>query len=421
MRINNISNKLIWLLTVFLIASFYIFESYSWGKYILAVVAVLVFSISFFKDGRISFIIQPFHFFVLFFAFYCFVSSIWAWSMDEAISKAFTIFQILICLSFLYMHYQKVDSIDSLMSAIMWAGYIIAIYSFISYGGFKDVIALLTRGTRLTNDYTNVNSIGMICAVACVIQVYRVVYNKLSWSALLMIPAILMIAATQSRKALVVLIFGVLAVVVFKNINKKNFLKSFIKILIIVSVVTFCFYLLLQLEIFSGINERMEGLFASFFGKGEEDHSAWLRKQYRIIGLEQFYNTPIFGIGIGSSHILTQRIGESTYLHNNFVELLACGGIVGFAIYYSIYAYLIYQLFKYRKYDKKGFAICIILLAIFLVMDYGMVSYYTKNQYFYFMLLFLEVKNIKRKAIENYKERNREYSKNCLLGKKIYQ
>lgn len=423
MNIKKISDKLIWLFVIFFVGSFYIFESYSWGKYVTALVSVAIFLLSFFQDRRISVKPQPFHWFLLAFALYCFLSSMWAWSKEDATSKGFTIIQILICFSFLYMHYQKVNSTDSLISAIMWAGYLIAIYSFIYYGGFIKVMQLLTDGIRLDNEYTNVNAIGMICAIACVIQIYRITYVKFSWSTIFMIPTIIMIAATQSRKALVLLFGGMMAVVVLKTLSSKDILKSAVKLLLALGIFVICFYFLLKLEIFSGINERMQGWFDSFLGREEaaEGSSLWLRKQYRRIGMEQFFKTPLLGIGIGSSHLLTQTLGRDTYLHNNFVELLACGGIIGFTIYYSIYAYLFYQLFKYRKYDNRGFAICFILLAILFVMDYGTVSYYSKTQYFYFMLCFLEVRNMKRKAKENFMEEFYEYLEKYALSEKIYR
>ena len=130
------------------------------------------------------------------------------------------------------------------------------------------------------------------------------------------------------------------------------------------------------------------------------DSSTQTRQRFIQLGIEQFWKKPFLGIGIDSSgEMLAQQGEHRTYLHNNFVELLACGGIVGFSIYYSIYVYLIYNLWNLREFSKGESDICLIILGIMLVMDYGLVSYYQKAQYFYFMVCFIQVGILKRKKV----------------------
>ena len=88
------------------------------------------------------------------------------------------------------------------------------------------------------------------------------------------------------------------------------------------------------------------------------------------------------------------------YLHNNFVEMLCGGGLVGFILYYSIYVYLFVQLFKYRKADREAFSIAIVWLGLMLIMNYGMVTYYSKTQWYYLLIHFINVSNLKRKHRE---------------------
>lgn len=418
MKIKIKRNDIIWLLTVVLFASFYIFESFTFGKYILAVISILIFVLSAgAKNNHLKFRMEPYHIFVILFALFCLTSSLWAWDSSAAVSKSITIFQILVCFSLIYMHYETQQNIDDLISAIMWAGYAVSIYSFFAYGGISTVLQMATGGIRLDNDFSNVNSIGMLAAIACVIQVYKNIYDKFSWSSLLIIPAIIIIAATQSRKAIVMLAVGILMVLILKNLNNKKFFTSLGKIVFTLMVAIILFIVISKMEIFAGLNERMEAMLSPFTGEGKLDHSAWLRGEYRKIGWEQFLKTPIGGIGIGSSGVLLVKAGQrNTYLHNNFVELLACGGVIGFLLYYSIYFYLFYQLLKYLKYDKQRCNICIVLLILLFVMDYGAVSYYSKSQYFYFMMYFLEVRNLRKLTVE--KEKDYEFQKNILRRKK---
>ena len=140
----------------------------------------------------------------------------------------------------------------------------------------------------------------------------------------------------------------------------------------------------------------MSGLIALITGKGKIDSSSVKRAAYIQIGIEQFLRTPIIGIGIGSTGALLQQYyGLDTYLHNNFVELLASGGIIGFLIYYSIHMHLLYDYFKYRRKDDPYLVLCVVFLMIQLIMEYGMVSYYSKTTYCYFLIFFLEARNLK--------------------------
>ena len=155
----------------------------------------------------------------------------------------------------------------------------------------------------------------------------------------------------------------------------------------------------------------------SFSGKGKADSSALIRKQMIEIGWKEFLEHPIGGIGISNSYFITlQYFGRETYLHNNFVELLSCGGIFAFIFYYAIYIYLFYNLWKYRKTDKKQAMFFAIWLLIMLIADFGTVSYYDKSQNFYLMIHFVNIENLKRKARTEQIEDN----KICESGKKIH-
>ena len=132
-------------------------------------------------------------------------------------------------------------------------------------------------------------------------------------------------------------------------------------------------------------------------GVGKTDRSATTRLALIDVGLAQFKRTPILGVGMGSGHLVAWKyLNKSFYLHNNFAEVLAGGGLVGFTIYYSIYAYIFVRFFRYRRYATLETAVCVTLLIMALVEDYASVTYYAKETYFYLMLGFLETEKLKR-------------------------
>lgn len=65
--------------------------------------------------------------------------------------------------------------------------------------------------------------------------------------------------------------------------------------------------------------------------------------------------------------------------------------------------YLIYNLIKYRKADFRIFIISFVWIILALAMDYGMVTYYEKTQWFYMMVYFLNIRYLRRK-MEKYNE-----------------
>lgn len=389
--------RCIWILTVFLLSSFVIYDTNSWISIILlgVTLAILV-ADAILGKGKITITFGPFHVHVLLFAFFCYASCLWAWRPAAATGKATTIIEILICMSVLYFHYAKQDTISELADAVMWAGYVITIYTFL-FIGVSTIKMIAASGDRLLSTYTNINEIGMTVAISVVFSVHNILFitRKIQVKHLFIIPEIILVGLSGSRKALLLVGIGIVLLVLIRFRSRK-LLNTIIFWAILGVIMVILSRLLLSLPIFSAVNERMSGLFALITGKGEIDSSSVKRAAYIQIGLEQFFRTPITGIGIGSSGALLQQYyGRDTYLHNNFVELLASGGIIGFLVFYSIHMHLLYDYFKYRRNDDPYLVLCVIFLMIQLIMEYGMVSYYSKTTYFYFLIFFLEARNLK--------------------------
>ena len=325
------------------------------------------------------------------FAIFSLISSLWAWNPSLALSKGITIFSILLCFSFLYPYFIQRKNIDILIDSFMFSGYGIAIYTVIFYGA-RGIASMLSGNIRVGNDFTNANSIGLIAVTSCIIQFYYLLKQEKKIFSIFLIPCIIALAISQSRKAMIMLIVGVAFLIMTSSSGRSSFIKKLFRIIIALFSVGILLYVLSRLDIFAGVFGRFETLFESMNGQRSED----IRTIYRKIGMQQFYKTPILGIGIGNSLELLSSVGQRrTYLHCNFVEILASGGIIGFVIYYSVYVKLLGGLWKYRRYRFRSTNLCIVLLVLMLIMDYGMVTYYDKQQYLYFMCFFLQLEFLK--------------------------
>lgn len=330
---------------------------------------------------------------VVLFAMFCILSSLWGICSAQSISKGITILQILVFLIPVYSYLKQLGSIQPLINALIYNSLIGVFFTFKFYG-LDVIVQTLMHGSRLPNTFSNVNTIGQLAMYGVILLLFQVRFEKFSKLWLLAcVPSVVALTATGSRKALFGLIIGVVYIVSINDDNNFS-VNKILKMIIRIMLICVCVYFVLSLPIFNGINERMISLFNMLTEKGTYDHSAWLRKQFKIIGLEYFYRKPILGNGIACSGvILGSTMSWSTYFHDNYVELLAGGGIVGLIVYYNIYAYLILNILKNKKKSNLT-KLILMLIGLVLILDYGQVTYYSKDTYIYLMMFYLHIQNI---------------------------
>ncbi len=341
--------------------------------------------------------IHKYHLFVLQFCLYCYATTFWSMNGYFTIEKGNTIFYTLIIMSIFYSYYRKYDDLTILIKIIMWAGYFVVFYSYFFYG--IDNLVYMDEGSdRIQNAFMNVNVIGMLASLTVIFHLYFTLFEKFSRTIFLVIPAIIVIAATESRKAIIMLILGVVLLFFFKmrkgsHYNLIPYLKFFITVFLLLIIIM----ALSETGMFSGATERMNGFIASITGEGTVDSSTSVRELYRQVGWNQMKETPWFGIGIGCPRILAARqINRNAYLHCNYAEIGAGGGLVGLVSYYCMYVYIIVKEFKYVKYEKFSIIILIWVMTK-IITDWGSVSYYSKINYFYLMIYFLHLDLMKKK------------------------
>lgn len=375
-----------------MIASFFIFNMI--GSFSsLSIVAFsgvmfLVYALS--HNCKIHIPFNYFHLYILCFAVFCIMSSAWAEDGRASRTMGITIIELLICMSVVFICFQDLPSVEYLLKAIMWSGVIIGIYT-IYYYGISKFMGMLTGTLRIGNDYSNANAVGMWGAICAVLFLFFIL-QKWSWKYIAVIIPICLVAMSQSRTALIQLLIGSFLIIYFRYRYSTSFFKGLFKIAIALLVFVFVVYSISKLEIFEGINERMNSLFAFMSGESVREGSVVQRQLYIKAGWKVFIKHPLFGIGIANSHIITSGVtGHSTYLHNNFVELLACGGIIGFFLYYGLTIHMMTRLWKFSKQGISSSDICFVILLLKTIADYGTVSYYSKQGYVILLVCCLQL------------------------------
>lgn len=338
--------------------------------------------------------------YILAFAVYTTLSMAWATDPSLTAPAMRALYIILIMMTAVYICHYRYAKVGDLLKVMMYGGYTVVFYSILRYG-WTAVRYVLSDSDRLTNELLNANTLGMCAAYAIVINFYFIIYDRIRIRDILMAPSLLIILASGSRKAFVIVAAGVFALLILRNMNRKDFAFSALKIAVGVVVFIVLLYFLLQLPMFAGIAKRLTDMVRALTGNATRYNSAYARMQYMQIGMEMFRDHPLLGAGIYNSYAFIGKIRGHVHLHNNFVELLACGGIVGFGLYYSIYVYILGMFWKLRRYRDGLYDICLILFVIRLVMGFGHVQFKSAATYFFLMVTVLELRDLKRKRHED--------------------
>ena len=392
------------LLAILLFSAFFVLFDWKYSSitiFLLALLAAVSMMIE--KGGKLRIKISFFHVWLIAFSGYCYFSSIWAWDTENAITKGTTIFSMFVCYSLTYLCYQEFDSVDVLLKAVLWGGNIVMLIIIGTYG-VQGILNILRFDDELSEQfYLNSNVIGVLCAMSLVVNAYYILKEKrLSWWNLFLVAGALIIVASGSRQALVIMAGGLALLLLLTFIHGKSPLEIGVMLVIGAAVIVVALILLARIPAFSGIYKRMMSMVSAVTGVGKTDRSSTTRLALIHAGIHQFHRTPLLGVGMGSGHLVAWKyVNRTYYLHNNYVEILTGGGLVGFLIYYSIYCYVFGSFIRYRRYCNIETFACTVLLVMLLVDDYANVTYYLKDTYFYLMIGAFEAEKLKRCARES--------------------
>lgn len=182
---------------------------------------------------------------------------------------------------------------------------------------------------------------------------------------------------TGSISNLLVLLLLTIGLIVYMTKGRR---KLFAIIGIVATIIVFIF--LLQLPFMAYFKTRIENMVNTITtGSGSVDYSFIDRFNLAIYGLRLFTSKPLFGYGYDQVQFYTW--GKDAFSHNNFVELLASFGIIGFIIFEFLLLFPIYKCWK-----KEGKEITVFLLLYLFVFQLFLIIYRKKIEYFLIPLSF---------------------------------
>ncbi len=405
-------NIIIGLGTVCFTASF--LTGFGWiSSYVMLACTVLMVCFSAVQShGKLWLHIDAFHILTSMFIFYCFLSMLWAKdaSMTFLVLKRIVLAVLLYYMQ--YTYYQK-RPVDYVLMTAMLGGYAACII-VLWQQGFDLYLSNIVEGIRVYDQFINANEAGVMAAHAILLNLYFILYKrKIGWWTWLAIPALICVAGAGSKRSLLILVGGSFMLMLLHNYDRKKIVASALKGCAVILLLAATIYALGTLPMFAMITGRFKDFIGAITGTGSMDASTQTRLEYIQVGVYLFKKSPLIGCGINNPRVYNWI--RDTYLHSNMMEMLAAGGVVGFGLYYSIHTYLFYNMWKYRSYRDDAYDILLVILLFYLICDISDMSYSQKDTYFYYMAMFLKVRELKRAARKGkpYVSKNRK-EKQCI-------
>ena len=378
-------NNLIWFIFVFYLFTIIAFgDRADYFKYSNITFIVLIGFMALYVIKQ-SLVVPRALFMFLPFLIYSFLSTAWSYIPNYTIQRSVTILRLFVLLVIMSFYLLKSKQTEQFIYGFALAGIIIIIYLF-SFYGFLGLRKMINEGSRVGEGFVNSNTLAIYLSFSSIIFLYLFLHKKKWYYIVLALGLVAIIASTGSKKGLLDLAVGYGLVFGFNQEQTKG-MKKIVKWIIALSIVVIALYLLWNSPVFSTVRIRFERMIGFLSGAGEViDYSTKERQLMISIGWKQFLETPIFGIGIGASGYLTSiALGTNTYLHNDYIELLATGGLFGLVLQYFPIIYIYTKNWKYRKISKAS-QLSSVLLTIYIVNSIAAVQYFSKLSYVIFAI-----------------------------------
>lgn len=229
------------------------------------------------------------------------------------------------------------------------------------------LIGVRRLGTGIYGSYAE---FGAVCSgtMASFIILHKSFNNK-ALKIILFIYIAVAVMLSGARKAMLISISLPLLIQLFdkrKVASKKIILLLSLSILSVLIV----YFSINNTYLYKFIGNRIESGITSIVGQGNEDASLYERNMFKSLAKEVYKENPILGSGIhGFAYKNYVRNGLLVYSHDGFLEILSCYGLLGFVIYYWIFAYIFIN-YKKMLYDEVGiflfsYTITILLMELY--------------------------------------------------------
>lgn len=327
---------------------------------------------------------------------------LWADNQDMSLDKSLTMSLITINIFIIYNLLCDYDIQDWLLAGIIIGVVINALVSF----NIIDIGWESSEGWRFQGTTVKSNILANICIFGVVASLYFYIKKSLTsrlFGVLGVLTSMYVVILTASKKGIIVTF---LVIVIFFLLKSNRLYSIAIVTLLGVGLYFFESHFNFYNILISSSNldvhyilGNLENRFTAFMDTDQTDNSTEARIQLINRALEMWYSNPLKGQGLGAF----QNI-YGAYAHNNYVDILANLGLVGFFIYYSIYWSIFSASYRIKKMNDTAI-LFFVFVIIMMLMEFAIVSYSNKT-----LMMFLLIASV---MIERqYKSKENETNRN---------
>lgn len=301
------------------------------------------------------------------FSLFCVLSVFWASHPSNVLITVRSVLQVAMTGFSVLLYIDNEDRCYKVLRFIT-VGSIILVFRLLIY------VPSYAWGTERVGNYIGYgnNSAALVLAYAAICTFYLFLRNHLKRNIFFTLFFIVFSLLCGSKKALIISILGVGCLMVA---NSKNVLQLFKRFLFVIIISIVLFYMVMNIEpLYNVLGNRVERMLLALTGESGGDMSTLDRMLFAKNAAQVFFKHPIIGVGLDNYRFNNYM---TYYAHNNYLEIAADLGLIGFVLYYWFPFQLCFESLKRIKFKK--FLIVSILLIIILIMDVANVSYETDS------------------------------------------
>ena len=299
---------------------------------------------------------------IFFFAVVPYVGTSYAGKVLSSLFEVLTLFLLTYCISI----FLRKDDLPRVFQVISVSSILLFFFTVRTF----DVASGDRFGNELAGNANIISPLYMLAAISSVYCIFtqRNIFVKLLFCIFycLQVYAIIL---TGTKKALLV---SVLFLGLYFMFTRKRKVYVFFTLLLFCCFAYLGYWALFNISfIYDLIGYRFEGMIMSLT-TNQGDASTMERINMMHDAVDFWTQRPLFGMGL---NLFSERSIYGTYSHNNYVELLATTGLVGFVSYYIIYVGLLWRLYGSLSAFKEQGMFYVLLIFCLLFFDIGAVTY----------------------------------------------
>ncbi len=343
----------------------------------------LGFSLLNFIMTRESFKLDYSFFSLLLFVMYAALTTFWVVCDTEVLGMMVTLVQL-----FGFYMIVRINIADERdFKVVLWAIYIGAVIMClytVMYYGIGEIISRISVGHRIGQEISQVNAMGVNCTILNIMTLYYIMYEKRYWCYMVLPLSVFVMIGCGSRKAFLLMILALLLLFMFKS--KKGVMLRFMAVACVALIALYLvlefadresnYYLYRIAQIFEVFQDNQADL---------TDVSLADRSGMITYGIELWSKNPVFGYGPQQyEHFYSLLRGIRRPPHCTYIQILVGYGIIGFGLFYGIYAFVFSKLIPMIRRQRKYSILILTFTMVFLANDFG--ANMLNNKFLYMFL-----------------------------------